>query len=163
MPAGWKEYTSRDDNFKAYFPKDPKVDKMGDVMGVGRGGGGFFPGMPTGGSGTVNMYSSGDFNDGVHIEVMVTRIPSGVPSAVREGMSRSAEETQKMVPAGMGFEVRTVKWLGEKGMEVVSPNGVMRSVATDKAIYQASIGGPKHGRAKPAEEAAFFDNFVLTR
>src|SRR5438045_3956409 len=36
-PPGWKEFTYKDDNFKAYFPKEPHVFGGRDLAGVGGG------------------------------------------------------------------------------------------------------------------------------
>jgi hypothetical protein len=165
-PAGWTEYAYRDDGFKAHFPKEPQVFKVGDFGGGafgGKGGGGFggfggdFGGMPGG----VNTYSCGDFNDSVHIRVMVTRYPSGVSSILRDSMNTSFEsQLGGKIP---GMEVKKVRWMGERAIQITHPGGVMRMAVTDKAVYQATIGGKNGGRATKQEEDGFFDNFVPAR
>ena len=162
-PAGWKEYAYRDDGFKAHFPKEPEVFKVGDFGGGafgGKGGGGFggfggdFGGMP----GAINTYSCGDFNDSVHIQVMVTRYPSGVSSILRDSMNTGFEsQLGGKIP---GMEVKKVRWMGERAIQITHPGGVMRMAVTDKAVYQATIGGKNGGRATKSEEDGFFDNFV---
>jgi hypothetical protein len=167
LPPGWKEYTYQDDGFKAAFPTEPQVSRMGDVMGAmgaGKGGGGVggFPGFDAGGMGSLNMYTSGGFNDAVHIEVTVYRFPSGVPRAFRDQMAQGIRNMPG-VPGGLGVETKSVRWMGESATEIVTPGLVTRIAITDKAMYQAAIGGKGGRRTTPEEEKAFFDNFVPAR
>ena len=165
-PAGWSEYAYRDDGFKAYFPKQPQVDRMGGIPGGFDGGGaGGFPGFGGGGgggTGSMTVYGSGDFNDSVHINVAVFQFPSGIPSALRNQMTQGFE-SMPGVPKAFGIETKSVRWMGVKATEIAHPGGVMRIAVTDKAMYQATISGKNGGRATRAEEDGFFDNFVPAR
>jgi hypothetical protein len=187
-PAGWKEYTLKDGNFKGYFPKEPQL--LGSMQfGAGKnpfagvanpiGGGNPFGGggNPFGGGGnafgavpanigeympeSMSSYVSGDFNDPVHIDVQVMRYASKVPSLVRDQYANMPSET-RTVMKGFDIEVKSVRWLGERGTEMVMPTGVMRTVVVDKAIVIATISGLT-GRAKKEEEAGFFDNFQVLK
>ncbi|MBA4066707.1 MAG: hypothetical protein C0501_23975 [Isosphaera sp.] len=161
VPPGWKEYTSAEDGFKGYFPKD--VVKLG--AGIPAGAGGFdLPGLGKGG--TTSVYSSGAPSDPVQVQVVVTRMPGGIPKEMREMMAKLGDlqkEMQKALGPGSGPEIRSVKWLGEQATEMVGPNEVVRTAMTANAIYQARVSGPKNTRAKAEDEAAFFDNFTLTK
>jgi len=163
-PPGWKEFAYKNDNFKAYFPKEPRVLSQ-DVDGVGgRRGGGAFPGLDGGAVDSFTTYTCGDFNDPVHIQMQVVRFRSGVPSSVRDEMAGGLRDLQGLPgAAGAGFESRSVRWLGEKATEITTPMGVMRIALTDKAVYWAVISGPNGSRAKPDEEKGFFDNFELIK
>jgi hypothetical protein len=186
-PAGWKEYTYKDANFKAYFPREPQV--VG-TMQFGRGnnpfggagkpvGGGGNPfgvgGGPFGGGGmpvnieeympeSVATYLAGDmFSDSVAINVQVMRYPSKVPSIVRNQYSGDMPGEARDMARQMGVEMKSVRWLGERGMELTMPQGVTRTVVVDNMIYTATVSGRNGKRAKPEEETGFFDNFQVIK
>jgi len=58
--------------------------------------------------------------------------------------------------------VRGVRWLGHEAVEMTNPGGVVRAVFADRYFVVATVVGRNGDRAKPEEEAAFFDNFELT-
>jgi hypothetical protein len=165
-PAGWTEYAYRDDGFKAHFPKEPQVSGTGDIrggFGGGKGGGGFGGGFGDFGGdfvgGSVTNYSCGNFNnDSVHIEVLVTRYPSGVPSFVRDSFAKGVDA--RMGGTFSGLEIKTVRWMGVKALQITTPANVTRMAVTDKAVYHAMITGKNGSRATKQEEDGFFDNFV---
>jgi hypothetical protein len=160
LPPGWKEYTYANDGFKAAFPKEPQVT---DMIGLGGGkGAGGFPGFGAGDMGSVNHYTSGGASDAVHIQVIVYRFPSGIPSMFRDQMAQGFRDMPGL-PAGPGVETKSVKWMGESATEVATPNSLMRLAVTDRAVYQAVITGKNGRRATSDEEKAFFDNFVPAR
>ena len=103
------------------------------------------------------MVTAGDWKDPVHIELWIIKFRDKVPSSVRD-------QIRKYSASGKfgGVEVRTVKWLGHDALEQVHANGVMRVVYTDRYFVRASVSGPNGGRARPEEEAGFFDNLELT-
>jgi hypothetical protein len=181
-PAGWKEYTYKDDNFKAYFPKEPQLlgtmqfgrgnnpfGGAGKPVGGGNlfgGGGNPFGGMPANIDEympeAVSTYLAGDmFGDHVSINVQVMRYPSKVPSQVRDGFGADMPREARNMAKDLGVEIKSVRWLGERATEMTMPNGVTRCTVVGKAVYIATISGAGGKRAKPEEEAGFFDNFQV--
>jgi hypothetical protein len=162
-PPGWKEFTYKADNFKAYFPKEPQVFGGGDLAGAGPRN--TIPGLGANPVDSFTIYTCGDFNDPLLIHVQVARFPSGLPASVRNELDRGMRDLGNFSGqvAGAGIETRTVRWLGEKAIEVVTPAGVMRLAVTDKAMYYVMIAGLNGTRAKTSDETAFFDNFELLK
>jgi hypothetical protein len=168
-PAGWKEYSYKDSGFKAYFPAEPKV--LGDIKFNGGGGNAFggdgFPNM--GGAGdfmpeSTISYTSADYSKKTAIiNVQAMRFRSKVPSIVRESLDAGTRGAGQNVSKQFGFEVNSVRWLGEKAVEMSSSVSVSRMVVVDNAMYTVTITGPNGGRAKPEEEKGFFDNFQLLK
>lgn len=153
LPTGWVEYTSKEDNFKAYFPGEPAVNRVGGV------GGGPFGG---GGPASVAEYTAQSASGSVRVKVEVRRVPGGIPREAREKMEEVITNPRLGMREG-GMEVRTVRWLGFKGVEVTGRNMMGRAVLTDDAVYTAEIGTRTGGRATPEEEKAFFDGFELLK
>jgi hypothetical protein len=152
-PAGWKEYTYKDEGFKAYFPQEPTVHRDKNVFGGNAFG--------AGGAGSVSHFSCGKGGDSVRIEIEVIHFASGLPSQFRDAAGSKVEGIASGIKVP-GLETRSVTWLGVKATEVTTPQGMMRLAITEKGMYQATIGAG-NGRAKPDEEAGFFDNFQLVK
>jgi hypothetical protein len=88
---------------------------------------------------------------------VVIKFRDRVPTSVRDDMKR-----QLNGKIG-GVELRSVRWLGNDGLEHSDTNMVSRLVFTDRHLVVAGIGRPSGGRAKPEEVAGFFDNFEITK
>lgn len=166
-PPGWNEYTFKEANFKAHFPKQPTT-LGGGGLGGGKGGGGFGGFGDNLGIDSHFVCTCGDmFSDPVSVQVDVMLFKSRLPSAVRDQYANMADTFNrpdiKQFGAEMAIGAKSVRWLGESGTELVLPTGVMRMVAVDRGIYQATISGRGGRRATPEEEKAFFDNFVLLK
>ena len=174
LPPGWKEYSYPQDKFKAPFPKEPQVvtmqagafpmGGMGGLGGMGgRGGRGGFLGTPEAQEvEAVSVYASGLMNqmqqdEQVVIQLSIVRFKRDVPRSIRNEMSQ--------ITSGQigGIETRKVRWLGYDGGEVVIAGSLTRVVYTDRMMILVQISGRNGARAKPEEEAAFFDNFQLTK
>ena len=161
VPAGWKLFESPNHGFKGYFPSDPQL--LMSVNGGFPAVGGAFPGMnelPEVESSSI--YTCGDVlfggrTGGVSITVSVTRFRNSLPRNIRDDPGR--------IGGGKfgNAESRRVRWLGSDATEVVFGNIVARRVLTDKVQVEVQIIGPNGQRAKPEEEAGFFDNFELTK
>jgi hypothetical protein len=166
VPAGWELHSYPQDGFKVYLPKPPthmSLPTEGFRRDFGGGRGGRF-GM--GGWEIANelpeperaaLVSSGDRRTDVRIELYVIKYRDKVPPAIRD-------ELRRAVPGAKfgGTEMRTVVWLGNEAFEQAHPAGVLRVVCADRHLVLAAISGPNGGRARPEEEAGFFDNFELT-
>jgi hypothetical protein len=155
-PPDWNEYVYADDGFKAYFPKEPKVRRTAEAIGR-------LPGLDGAESSAdaVTSYDAGGADDPVRIEVVVYRFPAGVPAPYRDptrGFAAAAGGKKEF-----GFEMKSVRWMGERAAEVTTPTGVTRVAVTGKALYKATISGRQFARATPDDEKAFFDNFVPAR
>ena len=167
VPAGWEQYSYPQDGIKAYFPKPPAQSTIpvnglggfgGGRFGGGRfGGGGFGPGDELRDAEAVSSYTSGDWNDGVLINVEVIRYRSKVPSSMRDEI-RKFPTTQFG-----GMEMRSVRWLGNDAIEQTHPGGIIRIGYTDKLVVMVSISGKNGTRATPEEEVGFFDNFEVSK
>jgi len=159
-PSGWKEFTYKDYGFKAYFPKEPIVEKgrPDEFARVDFGGlGDTWRDSIVSGA----IFHSGTNDDPVHAVVVVFRCKPGreaqqkIESELRKSVERSASKRNS--------EIRTVRWLGQQADEVVTSEGVMRLVYTDSAVYTALIRGKGKTRATSAEEHGFFDNMELLK
>jgi hypothetical protein len=161
LPEGWKEYSYPQDGFKAAFPTAPSVaTNQNNPMRGGGGGMGGFPGtVDLREMESASLYTTGTFGvnkDQVNIAVIVARFRNGVPRQLRD-------QIKQMTNAKMGnMESRQVRWLGTDAAELVMGNMLMRIVYTDNAMIAVQIAGPNGTRARPEEEAAFFDHFELT-
>lgn len=160
VPDGWEEHKYPQDGFKLYAPKGASYTSVvGNVFQPnGRfGGGGQWFGNEFGNLQIERAASltSTDWN-AAQVMVHVVRFRDRVPSSVHGAMRR--------YPTAQfgGMEVRTIKWLGYDAVEQTHTNSAMRIVYTDRHAVIATISGPNMGRAKPEEEAAFFDNFEIT-
>jgi hypothetical protein len=162
-PEGWKEFTYKDDGFKAYFPKEPKVhrDSM-DGMGIpGMGGNPIGPGVNFSME-SMATYSCGDFNDPITINVMVVRYKGKLPPEFTDKIEEGLEKFGAAEMKQMGLEVKTVKWLGVKATELSTPENVTRMAYTDSGMYSATLMAKGRKRPPDKDVAGFFDNFVLT-
>jgi len=153
LPPGWKEYTYKDDNFKAAFPKEPQVgrDPFGELGGFGADFGG--------GAASATTYTCGNFSEPLQIRVQVLRYKSGIPSQVRSRFAEARNNDGVEAKAN----IKTVRWLGVSATEASMPGVVNRIALTDNAIYVAVITSANGGKIKPEEEAAFFTNFELLK
>jgi hypothetical protein len=165
VPPGWTQQSYVNDGVKVYLPKAPNVYQSNNGFGrnrPGRGGAGFGPaefdpGADLSEADRFVLIQSGDWRDPVHIEMYVIRFPNRIPSSARDKMRSGPNEVK------LGdIEMRRIKWMGFDGVEQTHPGGVLRVVYTDRHMIIASIGGPNGGRAKPEEEAGFFDNIEVT-
>ncbi len=157
-PAGWKEYTYKDSNFKAYFPKEPAIQDMSGFFGGGNnpfaGLGGADVNLPQ----SLKMYHCLEFDRTTpHIEVMVVRFKNRLSSAER---SNAISQYRKEQSKG---ESRSVRWMGESAEEVVTIQGVSRVAFVGDTMYLAQIGNAMGGREKPELENGFFDNCQLLK
>jgi hypothetical protein len=152
-PPGWKEHEYKADNFKAYFPKEPRVTSMPNP---GRAGGEEFDAIES-----ASVYVSGGFDDPVQVQMIVARFKPGMASSARDKLkTKFREMVDKTGRAGEG---KSVRWLGGSGDEFTSSSEVVRIVFTDTGIYAANVRGSKGSRAKPEEEKGFFDNVRLLK
>ena len=164
VPPGWQQYTYEQDGLKLYLPKSPSfsgdtVNNFGGGFGGARGqfGMGGFGGGDLRDADRFATLRSGDWNDPVRVELYAIRFSNKVPSSVRDSLRKTADG-----PFG-GDEMRTVKWLGYDAIEHTMLGGTTRLVYTDRHFLMATITGTNGGRAKPEEEAGFFDNIELTK
>ncbi len=166
VPAGWKEFNYPQDGFKAYFPSEPTTMGMNMQFGPGGAlpGGGEIPQMES-----MRTYTTGGFGnkDRVNITVEVIRFRSPLPRAARDSM-------RNIDGRFAGGSAQRVRWLGGDAAEMELGGTLTRVVYLDKMVIMVQITGPivtqaklgetaVHTRAKPEEEAAFFDNFELTK
>jgi hypothetical protein len=159
VPPGWKQFSYPTDGFKAYFPSEPQVST--NPGRPRRGGAGFGWDDDLGDVQSVSTYLTGfgAFGDRTQVVVMVgvARYRNGVPRSVRNKMDEVTDARFG------GIESRRVRWLRHDAAEVVMGGMLMRLVCTDDALIVAQIHGSNGGRARPDEEAGFFDNFELTK
>jgi hypothetical protein len=170
VPPGWEQHKYPDDGFQVYLPKPPQYTNIpvntfgglgggrGRLGGGGFGGmGGFAGGNDLGDADRCAMVSSGNWNDSVHVEVMIIRFRNKLPSSVRDSLRNA--------PGGQfgGMEMKTVKWLGYDAVEQSHQGGVIRFVYTERHFVMAIINGSNGTRAKPEEEVGFFDNFEIIK
>ena len=165
LPAGWEQKSY--DGFSVSLPPGathtdmPTDGLQRDLAGFGGGRNAFGGRFGIDRLPPVERFaqvSAGDLFKSAHAEVWVIKFRDKVPSSVRDSIRQSATN----VNFG-GMEIRTVRWLGNEAIEQTHPGGVTRIVYTDRHFVMASLSGPNGGRAKAEEEAAFFDNFELTR
>ena len=171
VPPGWEQHSYPDDGFKAYFPKTPtymNVPTFGGFGGLNPGGfgqggfggkglpnvGGFGDALP--GAERFAVVTSGTGFDSAHVQLSVIRFRNEVPASLRGSLRQAGGKFG-------GIEMRSVKWLGSDAIEYTHPGGTSRTVYTERHCITATISGPTGGRAKPEEEAAFFDNFELIK
>ncbi len=154
VPAGWKEFSYPQDGFKAYFPSEPTTMGMNMQFGPGGAlpGGGEIPQMES-----MRTYTTDGFGgkDRVSITVEVMRFRSSLPRAARDAMGN--------IGRFAGGSARRARWLGGDAAEMELGGTLTRIVYLDKMVVIVRITGPNGTRAKPEEEAAFFDNFELTK
>jgi hypothetical protein len=164
-PPGWSQFTYPQDGFKVYLPKAANRESIPTELlrrDFDRGRGRFGMGrwemdddVPE--VERAALVTSGDLRNDVHVELWVIKFRDRLPASIRDRM--------RNYPTGGnigGVETRTVRWLGHDALEIVHLNGVMRVVYLERHVVLASIGGPNGGRARPEEEAGFFDNIELT-
>lgn len=158
VPPGWEEHNYPQDGFRAYMPKGAQYTSLGGDgwQPGGRAVWGWDNNLPP-----VERMATLDTgwgaNGGLHIDVMVIKFRDRLPSSVRDSLRR--------VPSNVNFggaETRTLKWMGRDAVEQTHNNAVTRIVYTDRLAIRATVIGPNATRAKPEEEAAFFDNFEVT-
>lgn len=158
VPAGWQQFSYPNDGFKAYFPSEPT--KIGMDLQPGFGAGGPLPGgidIPQ--MESMHAYTTGGFGgkDRLTVTVEVVRFRDKLPRSARDSLGGQAGGRFG------GGQTQQVRWLGESATEVAFGGSLTRAVYVDKAMIVVMITGPNGGRAKPEEEAAFFDNFELTK
>jgi len=164
VPPGWQQYSYPQDGFRAYFPAEPAHSRV-PINGFQLGGAGGFGG-PFGAGGfqqrdglqdaeTVSVLSSGVANGSVQIQVLLIRYRNSIPAGVRDQVRRGVDAQ----PAGA---FKSVRWLGYDALEQTDSLSASRMVLTDRSIIVVRIAG-RNARTTPAEEAAFFDHFELTR
>ncbi|VTR91271.1 unnamed protein product [Gemmata massiliana] len=155
VPAGWKEFSYPQDGFKAYFPSEPTTMGMNLQFGQGMplAGGGEVPQMES-----MRTYMTGGFGnrDRVDITVQVMRLRSSLPRASRDAMGNIGGRFA-------GGSARRVRWLGGDAAEMELGGTLTRIVYLEKMVIIVQITGPNGTRAKSEEEAAFFDNFEVTK
>ena len=154
IPAGWKEYRYPRDKFRAYFPGDPIVQRQ--------------PGGTD-----VTIYLSAektDRGDGTGVYLMVVHFPADSPAAQREEWLRETPWLLGGNPDATTSAPRAVKWAGRDAREHTVTNAGQRRGSTGGAVVRIMLVGPTayiamigtdNGRARPEDEAGFFDNFVL--
>lgn len=163
VPPGWEEHNYPQDGFRAYMPQGARYTSVAaDGWQPGGVGGRFGGAWDWGGDvppieRIATLTTNWNGNNGVHVDVTVIKFRSRVPASVRDAVRRAPGR----VNFG-GVEMRTVKWLGYDAVEQAHANSVMRVVYTDRHAVIATVSGPNVGRAKPEEEAAFFDNIEVT-
>ncbi len=148
-PPGWKEFTYTDDKFKAYFPQEPwhgtlnfNVQPMLDKLGVDVN-------YPESMAGYQTLTSS------THVSILVARYKKRLSSQERSEALRTAYKDRDF------GEAKRVRWLGQSADEYITPGTVMRAVVVGSMFFSAEIGNTTGGRAKPEEEAGFFDNIQI--
>lgn len=165
VPPGWTQYSYPNDGFKVYLPKPPDyqslpIDGFGREFGRGRAGRGPF-GWDFGNDALepdrATMLSTHAQQGELRIELIVIRFRDRVPASVRDRVRQITTDGQIN-----GHEVRTVRWLGYDALEQSQPGGVVRLMIADRHLVAAVVHGPNGGRARPEDEAGFFDNFELT-
>jgi hypothetical protein len=163
VPAGWKEFVSKDGGFKAYIPGDPVVDSPHAELAPVRKGGK----SPINGGRMVLALGP---NEEANIVAFGVRFE--VTSA--QDRDRAIEQLVSFLKEGgrgvRGVERgrRDITWLGQKAKEIIirfPPSGpkaeqdmVVRTAVVGSYGYVAAIGG-KSGRPRPEDENGFFDNF----
>lgn len=164
VPPGWSQFSYPEDGFKVYLPKSASYMNI-PTEGFRRDFGGGRARFGAGGWEIANdlpeparaaLVTSGDMRGDVHVELWVVKFRDRVPASIRDEVRRSSANAKFG-----GVEMRTVKWLGGDALEQAHMNGVMRVVYTERHLVVAMIGGANGGRAKPEEEAGFFDNIEL--
>lgn len=162
VPPGWEEHNHPEDGFKAFAPPGAQYGALGGVgfqpaefgggrFGAGPDGIGNLPAVER----VAHLTSAWNAN-AARVDLQVVRYRDRLPSSVHSAMRR-------MTNAQFGgMEMRSVKWLGYDAVEYTHTNGVMRMVYTNRHFVIATVSGPNMGRAKPEEEAAFFDNVEVT-
>jgi hypothetical protein len=160
VPAGWVEYTSDSDKFKAYFPEKPESNS-------------FPAGQREEGIESISMHML-DMKKSTQrmVGVIVVKFKSGSTSAERDKAMEKMRKSFAEGGDGRASEPRSVKWAGQKASEIIledikSPGGkkaggVVRYFATDTHAYVAILAS-EAGRLKPEEENGFFDNFQLLK
>ncbi|HEY1186351.1 MAG TPA: hypothetical protein VGE74_01785, partial [Gemmata sp.] len=93
--------------------------------------------------------------DGAIVVVQIVHFGSGVPPHVRNKVDQINNTKWG------DLETRHIRWLGSAACELSGNDGVARVVCTDRVVALAFITGANGRRAKPQEEAGFFDNFEL--
>lgn len=161
VPPGWEQYTYPQDGFKLYAPKGANyvttpVDGFGPFgrRRPDRGGGMWNADLPVAERAAVITAGAGG---PVQVNMYVFRFRDRVPAAVLDEFRNGRGERRID-----DLHTRPITWLGYAAEEEVQAHVVTRMVLTDRLLMLASIAGPNGGRAKPEEEAAFFDHIELT-
>ena len=153
LPAGWQDFSFPSDNFKAYFPIRPRVERPQNA--------------PDGRNDadhdtiyTVTMPGP----TGLIISVTVTRFRSSLSPAAREQFLNTFTDQPGTTGTGdQKVETRAVIWLGENARETATPQRLERLVVTERAAYTATIARKDGRRAALEEENAFFESFALLK
>jgi hypothetical protein len=160
VPAGWVEYKSDSDKFKAYFPSKP-----GEPMTMPAGLGG----MTGVESVTMHMVQSkGD--SPLTAGVIVLKFKSGMSSAERDKAMEPFRGNFSKGSDALISSPRSVRWGGKKAEEITigdkgtSANGkkgggVIRYFTTDTHAYIGIFGTENAGAPKQEDVDGFFDNF----
>jgi hypothetical protein len=151
-PAGWKEYTYKEANFKAYFPSQPAIQ---DLSGMFGGMGADIPSLQSG-----KLYHCIDSTkNAAQVEVIVIKFTRKLSSSDR---SRARADFRN--GEGKGGETHSVRWLGESADEVTNPRGgTTRFVIIGDTMFVAKIMSTAGRRVDEAVEKGFFDNIQLLK
>jgi hypothetical protein len=152
-PAGWQEYTYREDGFKAAFPSEPQVLRSGDLGAAA--GNVQVPGFNADRA-SSSVYQCNDPAGNLNITVMVARTGVTVPGFMGGLNADLFRDAARLMP---GVEVNNVTWLGENAVEWEFKDHVQRMVIKNDRMFTAIVRG-KNGRATREEEQGFFDSFV---
>jgi hypothetical protein len=158
LPAGWKEYTFKNDGFRAAFPESPEVQDIGNRTGA-----------PRGVTVTGYMAKTGGGSGGVGL--MVMKLPSDMPRSEKDTL---LEQFRRSMTPGSpnGTQLskpRSVTWAGQKAEEITleqisgSKRGaIVRYMFTETTGYIAVLG-TDDGRLSSDLERTFFDSFQLLK
>src|SRR5581483_3222183 len=163
VPAGWKEYTTKDGGFKAYIPGDPLVDSPNAELAPVRKGGK----SPINGGRMVLALGP---NEEANIAAFGVRFQVASPLDRDRALEQLVTFLKEGGRGARGVERgrRDITWLGQKAKEIVirfpasGPKAeqdlIVRTVVVGSYGYVAAIGG-RSGRPRPEDENGFFDNF----
>lgn len=159
VPQGWQQHSYPESGIKMYLPNKPNemtIPVNGfQFGGAGFGKGGFQTNADLQDAESLSVYAANADRNSVRTEVVVIRYRKEVPASVRDKI-----KNPKRMNDG---NWQSTRWLGRDAAEEIRNDGVARILYFDKYILAARISGPNGQRAKPEEEAGFFDNFELTK
>ncbi len=172
-PKGWVEYTSKYDNFKAYFPREPKV-----TIEVKRGSN--QPAQKVNGQMRVSPLDSSSFYS-AHVLLDMGRgqewAPLGIAIHVAEYKSEADWNQQRQVSdlfnpnvaklLNRDGEARKASLLGMEAQELKSSHRTIRQLFVGLKHYAVTIeyltGLDINPKDYLEDENAFFDNFELLK
>jgi hypothetical protein len=157
VPAGWVEFKSDSDGFRAYFPKTPQALPFKVPN----------PKLPPAKS--ITLYTAGLPTDEMFISLFVAQLRPGSSQADRDAY---AEDFNRSWRAAVGVKEGTATWAGQTAKEFVitkpatktRPESgiVVRQMTVGDNLYGVIIA---NGKGIPAPEMVngFFDNFELLK